>query len=139
MVENARAPVQKPSTNRDFDFFYDGLNRGEFLVQKCDACGIRRHPASPMCPACRSLAFRTEDIGTAGTVYSYIVHHQPAYPDYPSPHVIALVEMAPDIRVLGAMVGCAPGEVAIGMNVSMEFVEHEDGFSLHRFRSVDVK
>lgn len=87
-----------------------------------------------MCPYCRSLKWTAERLGSTGTVYSYVIHHQPPYPDYPSPHTIALVEMAPDIRVLGALVGCSIEDVSIGMEVRVEFVEHGEGFSLHRFR-----
>ena len=131
--QSAKIRVIKPSATRDFEFFYEGLNEHRLLVQKCKSCSKRRHPASPMCPHCNSLDWQAEALGPTGSVYSYIVHHQPPYPDYPSPHAVALVEMAPDIRILGPLVGCAPGDISIGMQVRVEFEEAGDGFSLHRF------
>jgi uncharacterized protein len=126
-------PIQKPNVTQDFAFFYEGLNNGELLVQKCNSCGKRRYPPGPMCGACQSLEWTTEALGATGTVHSFVVHHAPAYPEYPSPHVVVLVDMAPNVRVIGALAGCAPEAAAIGMLVRTEFVRHGENFTLHRF------
>ena len=35
-----------PCSNKDFDFFYRGLEEGQLLAQKCAACGVLRNPPS---------------------------------------------------------------------------------------------
>jgi uncharacterized protein len=130
------ARVKAPISTRDFAFFYDGLKRGLYLVQRCARCRRRRHPASPICPFCQNFEWDVEPIGPLGTVHSYVIHHHPKMPDYASPHAVVLVDMAQDVRVTGALVDWDADDIRVGMAVSMEFADHGNGFTLHRFRPV---
>ena len=38
-----------PCSNRDFDFFYRGLEEGKLLVQKCTGCGQLLKPKAGDC------------------------------------------------------------------------------------------
>lgn len=127
-----------PLSNRDFDFFYRGLEQKRLLVQKCSSCGALRNPPGPCCPACRSLDWDALALSGMGTVFSHTVHHHPPLPSFLVPHPVILAEMAEGIRMLGAADGTAPQDISIGAPVSVEFVRRGDraGF---RFRIAESR
>lgn len=116
------APLPKPLSNRDFDFFYAGLDAGQLLVQRCSGCGRLRNPPGPSCPHCHSLEWEAQPLKGRGAVFSYTVHHHPKLPSFDTPHVIALVDMEEGLRVLGALVGVDADKVQIGLPVQVEFL-----------------
>jgi uncharacterized OB-fold protein len=122
-----------PGSNRDFDFFYTGLERGELLVQKCNGCGELRNPPSPACPHCRSLDWTAVAMSGRGSIYSYVIHHSPPLPSFKTPHPIALAELDEGVRFLAAMDGTPPEAIAIGARVVAEFIRR-DGVASVRFR-----
>ncbi|WP_175425616.1 Zn-ribbon domain-containing OB-fold protein [Trinickia violacea] len=110
-----------PCSNRDFDFYYDGLEARRLLVQKCCRCGTMRNPPGPACPACRSLEWAAFELRGTGTIFSYTVHHHPKLPNFEVPHPVVLVEMDEGIRVFAAMDGgVEPPQ--IGARVQVEFL-----------------
>lgn len=111
-----------PCSNRDYDFFYAGLEQGVLLVQKCDDCQALRNPPSPMCPECNSMRWSPMAMGGQGTLHSYVIHHYPPLEDFPSPHPIAVVALAEGPKLTAAMDGTAPDRLRIGMPVQIEFV-----------------
>jgi uncharacterized OB-fold protein len=125
-----------PGSNRDYDFFFAGLERGELLAQRCGGCGKLRNPPSPACPHCHSQDWTAEAISGRGTIYSYMIHHHPPLPSFGTPHPIAIADMEEGIRFLAAMDGTAPDAMAIGRQVSTEFLRR-DGVASFRFRLVE--
>lgn len=121
----AVAPQEKahaaPCSNRDFDFYYEGLEHQRLLVQKCAQCGLLRNPPGPCCPACRSLKWDTVAVQGTGTIFSWTVHMHPPLPDFVVPHPVALVELDEGLRMVGAMDGVTE-PLAIGQRVRTEFV-----------------
>jgi uncharacterized OB-fold protein len=67
-----------------------------------------------------------------GTVYSYVVHHHPPVPGRRLPIVVALVELAEGVRMVGELLG-AP-HVEIGAPVRVEFVRVDDTLTLPAWR-----
>lgn len=124
-----------PCSNRDFDFFYQGLENEQLLVQRCTGCGILRSLPSPGCEACASLEWEPVELAGDGEIYSYVVHHHPPLPGFASPHPIALVIMGEGVRVLGAMDGTDPSDVKIGGRVKAEFLRR-DTVAAFRFRAL---
>lgn len=124
----------RPPVTRDNAFFWEGLARGELLVQRCAGCGQLRHPPGPMCPGCHSLSWEAVAVSGSGTLYSFVVAHHPPIPPFRYPHAVALVELAEGVRLVSEVVGIAHGDLRIGMPLRAEFAEVEEGFWLHRFR-----
>jgi len=108
-------------SNKDYNFFYDGLSEGKLLIQKCDSCGELRTPPGPMCPKCNSLKWTAVPAKGTGKVYSYTIHHYPPLPNYETPHPVAVVEMAEGVRFLGAVFDIPVDKVAIGLPVKAVF------------------
>jgi len=124
----------RPGITHDSRFFWEGLERGQLLIQRCADCGKLRHPPGPMCPACRSLEWKTHQASGRGSVYSYAVAHHPPIPPFAYPNVIALVELEEGTRLVANLVGVEREAIEIGMPVVCEIVEVEDGYRLPRFR-----
>lgn len=111
-----------PCSNRDFDFFYAGLEAGQLRVQRCTACGTLRSLPSPGCGACQSLEWDAVALSGHGHIHSYTVHHHPPLPGFPTPHPIALANMSEGVRMMGAMDGTAPEALHIDSPIRVEFV-----------------
>lgn len=122
-----------PLSNRDFDFFYDGLERAELLIQQCADCAGLRMPPGPGCPACGSIAWQAVKAGGGGTLFSYTVHHHPPLPGFPVPHPIGVVALDEGVHLVGAMDAVPLDEIAIGMPLEAEFVRRGEVAS-YRFR-----
>jgi uncharacterized protein len=124
----------RPGVHRDNRFFWEGVRRGELLIQRCAECGRLRHPPSPMCPACRSLAADAVKSSGRGTVYSYCRPHEPRLPGFDPGYVVALVELAEGVRLVSNLVGIDPAAVDIGLPVEVEFVAVDPELTLPMFR-----
>jgi uncharacterized OB-fold protein len=109
-------------SNRDFDFFYQGLAQSKLLVQKCASCGVLRNPPSPMCGACRSTEVQHHECRGGGVVFSYTVHHHPPLNGFPVPHAMALVELDEGVRMFGSLSPDVDVEKSIGRRVRVEFL-----------------
>ncbi len=124
----APAPVDiiRPVVSPDTAFFWAGTRAGELRIQCCDCCGVRRHPPGPACPACGSPRLSFVVSSGAGTIYSYVVHHRPEVPGRRGPFVVALVELAEGVRMVGQLLDADPEAVAIGAPVALAW-ERVDG------------
>jgi len=123
-----------PCSNRDYDFFYAGLEEGRLLIQRCSACGALRNPPSPSCPECRSLKWTAEPMSGEGEVFSYMVHYHPPLPGFASPHPVAVVALKEGVRFVAAMDGTPVESIAIGMPVRAEFIRRGEVASV-RFKT----
>ena len=83
------------------------------------------HPPAPVCPRCLGRALEVAASAGRGVVATYTVNHQPWLPGFPPPYVVAIVELEdqPGLRVTTNLVGCAPEDVRIGLEVRVTFVE----------------
>jgi hypothetical protein len=124
----------RPGIHRDNLFFWEGVRRSELLIQRCAACGKLRHPPSPMCPACRSLAADAVKACGRGIVYSYCRPHEPRLPGLDPDYVVALVELVEGTRLVTNLVGIEPAAVRIGLAVEVEFVAVDADLTLPMFR-----
>jgi len=92
-----------------------------------------------MCPKCRSLAWNTVESSGRGTVYSYVMPHEPRFPFFDYPYIVALVELAEGVRLVSNLCGIHPADVTVGMPVEVCYqtfdgdVESGD-LVLHQFR-----
>lgn len=122
-----------PCSNRDFDFFYAGLEQRQLLVQQCKGCGTLRSLPSPACGNCRSLEWDAVPLSGKGNVHSYTVHYHPPLPGFDAPHPIVVADMAEGVRMMGAMDGTSPDSIAVGMALSVAFLRRGD-VAAYRFQ-----
>jgi uncharacterized OB-fold protein len=122
----------------DASEFWAGCARGELLVQACANCGLHRVPPRPMCPRCRSLKVRWDDMSGRGTIWSFIVPHPPLLPAYqelaPYNVIVVALDEDPALRMVGNLVAGAegpineidPATIRIGEPVRVVFQQVED-------------
>jgi len=117
-------PTLTPGT----EFFWTAGATGRLRILRCGDCATYVHPPSPICPCCLSRRVAPEPVSGRGRVHSFTVNHQRWRPDLAEPYVIAIVELEEQLglRLLTNVVGCAPEEVAIGMEVEVRFEVHGD-------------
>ncbi len=138
----------RPMINRDSQFFWDGTRAQELRIQRCDACGVLRHPPGPACPTCGALERGYVVAPGEGTVFSYVIHRHPPVPGKELPIVLALIDVdvppsagagmpaggAPSVRMVGEVVGV--DEVAIGDRLRVDWNVIDDELTLPIWRPV---
>ncbi|MEJ3746220.1 bifunctional MaoC family dehydratase N-terminal/OB-fold nucleic acid binding domain-containing protein [Actinomycetes bacterium KLBMP 9797] len=128
--EGALTPVVSPDTA----FFWAGTAARELRIQRCEACGARRHPPGPACPRCGSLRMGHLVAAGTGEIYSYVVHHHPPVPGRAAPFVVALVALPEGVRVVGELLDADPRAVRIGAPVRVDFVRVDPTLNLPAWR-----
>jgi len=131
----ATEAVMRPSVSPDTDFFWAGTQAGELRIQRCADCSALRHPPGPACLSCGSVGNAEYQVAAGtGSVYSYVVHHHPPVPGKELPIVIALVELAEGVRMVGELIGIDPDQVQIGIPVRVSFARVGEDLVLPRWR-----
>jgi len=116
----------------------DGTNRawftsGALALQECAACHGLQHPPEEICHECGSMEFVARTVLPTGTVYSYTIVHHAVHPALEAsvPYAVVLVALdeAPEVRIVGNLLGAAMSEVEIGLPVEAMWEERptEDG------------
>lgn len=124
-----------PAITADTEFFWNGLRENKLLIQRCSGCGQLRHPPRPMCPHCRSLDWQAVESSGRGTVYSYVMPHEPKFPFFEYPYIVVLVELEEGAAGVN-LTGIDPAEVTPGLPVEV-YYQTFDGSQelvLHQFR-----
>lgn len=124
----------EPPMNPDNEWWWNQIGKGVLAIQKCDGCGVLRHPPRPMCGACRSGDWSFEAASGKGSVYSYVVMHHPKFPGYEYPLIVGLIELEEGTRLVSNVVGCGPEDVHVGMPVRLSLEEVPGGQTLPFFR-----
>lgn len=115
--------VLRPSVSQDTQFFWDGVNAHELRIQTRED-GSLQHPPVPA--LWKDKTEHTDYVVASGkgTVFSFVTHHAPRVPGRTRfPFVIALVELAEGVRMLGELRDVDPSSVEIGMEVEVEFLD----------------
>ena len=124
-----------PTTTPDSKFFWDGLNDGKLLIQRCTGCRTLRHPPRPMCPRCNSLEWDAIEASGRGTVYSFVMPRHPPWPWFEGQtYIVALIELEEGTRILSNLRDVDPAAVTIGMPVEAFVERFDSGVALHQFR-----
>lgn len=119
---------------RDQDFFWDGVDAGKLLIQKCNSCGTLRNPPGPMCPHCQSLERSSVEASGRGEICAWIQSKHPSKPD-DNPRLVILVELEEGVRMVSNLPNVAVDHVHQGMKVELCFAD-VDGQKLPQFRPI---
>ena len=133
MTDEDLKPVPTPS--RDTQAWWDGLNEGRLLIQRCGGCGKLRLYPRPMCDACHSLeAGWTEAAGT-GTIHSWQVTHHPFNIGFKRelPYAVATVDLAEGVRLQAQLRDIAHDAIRSGLPVKVRFERVKEDLTLPYF------
>ena len=124
-----------PPRGHDNGWWWEAVDRGELMIQKCSGCGTLRHPPRPMCHECRSLEWEQQACRGTGSVHSHVVMHHPPIPGYDFPVAIGLIDLDEGTRIVANIVDCPFEEIHIGMKVEAS-IEELGGLKIPVFRKV---
>lgn len=130
-----RSLITRPVRNRDTEFFWEGTARGELRIQRCNACGLLRHPPGPMCPSCHAVDRGYVVASGQGRIFSFLVHHAPKLPGREPPLTLALVELDEGVRMVATVTDSSgssrpSGPLAVGDRVVAGFDRLDDKTTL---------
>ena len=135
-MADAKPKKPLPRVDEETKGFWEACRRHELYVQRCRACGSKRHYPRAVCPFC--LSEDTEWLRCRGTgvVYTFTVTHQNQSPGFRDelPYVMAYVELDEGPRLLTNIVECTPDAVRIGMRVEVVFDDVTDDIAIPKFK-----
>jgi uncharacterized OB-fold protein len=83
------------------------VSAASILISRCPSCTLRYLPRAGPCPKCGSSEVAPMSIPARGTVLAATELSSPAA-GWPTPHRIALVELAESVRALAIVDGGLP-------------------------------
>jgi len=105
--------------------YWEGGVDGILRIARCQECQFYIHPPMPVCPRCRSRAVEFEPVSGRGTVHSFTISRYEWTAGIEPPYLVAQVELVEQegLIVLTNIVDCDVDAAAIGMQVSVRFIE----------------
>lgn len=127
MSDDPPKPVPSPSPGTRW--FWDALEDGRFLIQRCTVCSEPWFYPSTICPQCGHDEWDTFEADGHGVVESHTMQHHAPNAAFESdvPYPIVLVELDEGVRVMGNLVDCDPETVEIGDDVELVWERRQDG------------
>lgn len=135
VAEKPQAQRFHPPRHEDNTFFWEGIDKGELHVQRCKSCQTLRHPPGPICAQCHSMEWDTVVSTGRGTLYSFVVMHDPKIPPFTYPNIIGLIELEEGSRLIAQLVNIERDDIEIGMALEVQFNEVEAGLILPQFQA----
>lgn len=129
--------VPRLTITQDNEFFFAAAREGRLVIQRCTDCSTLRHPPTPVCPHCRSLAWDAAEASGRCTLHSYTVLHHPKDPAFTYPLAVGLVDLEEGTRFVADIAGVEPEDLEIGMALQVGFSEHAHGEILPQLRPVE--
>lgn len=105
--------------------FWDALEDGLFLLQRCGDCDEAYFPPAPTCPACHADTVEWIEAAGTGELYAFTRQHRTAS-GFESPLVLGTVELAEGPRLLVRMEDPYDA-LEIGAAVELRPVEYDGG------------
>ena len=116
--------------------FWDGCQKGELRLQKCNECGGGSYfPPRPFCPRCGSRSVQSYAASGKAVLYSYVINYRPRPDIGTEPYAIAVVQLAEGPRMMTNIVNCAqtPEALVLDMPLRVSFSKQSDTISLPFF------
>lgn len=132
----ARAAPPQPVLSQDTAFFWEGLQAGKLLIQRCAACHTLRHPPGPACTHCHSLDWDSVESSGRGKLFSFVIMHNAQYEAFDYPHPVGLIELDEGVRIVAPLTEAKLDELEIGMAMEAVIEPVAGQNNLPRFRPV---
>jgi len=132
--DRAEAAFPAPQRNETNGPYWQALDAGRLVFQRCAACANAWLPPRTECPRCLSPRWQWENASGAAKLVSWVVYHHGYHPYFESrlPYNVAVVELAEGPRLTSNIVEAAGG-LRIDMPLEL-IIQSEAGVALPRFR-----
>ncbi len=106
--------------------YWEGLARGELLLQICAHCGTVRHYPRLLCTQCFRESVRWVAASGHGRIHSWTIAHYAYHPGFADelPYTLVTVDLDEGPRALGRWYGDA---LAIGLPVCVRITPSTEG------------
>lgn len=121
-------PVSQP--------FWDGCQRGVFLLQRCASCDVTQFYPRTLCSRCGGTELEWVQASGEAQIVSYTVVRRAITPAFAErvPYVVAIVRLAEGPQLMSHIVDCDPERVRVGAAVTLGFEDLDGEASLPVFR-----
>ena len=126
-----KGPLPKPTP--ETKPFWDGVNEGRLMLQRCQECGPYFYPR-PFCPSCFSWDVEWFEASGKGKIYSFVISHRKLPYMNQEPYIIAIIELEEGPMMPSNVVGVEPEKVAIGMPVVVTYDDVTPEVTLPKFK-----
>ena len=125
-----------PRITPDNGPFWEAARRHELRLQRCLDCGRVWYPPAPVCPSCLSDRHEWAPMSGRGTISSFVVFHKAWFPAFANetPYAVVQVELEEGPRLTANLVDVPPGEIRVGMPVTVVFDDITSDVTIPRFR-----
>lgn len=116
--------------------FWDACRSRQLLIKRCNACGRAYFYPRDFCPRCWSADTSWEEASGRATLYTWSVVYRNDLPpfDQRTPYVAAVVDLVEGPRMLTNVEGCPFEELAMGMELVVDWRVESDEITLPVFR-----
>ena len=123
----AERPLPKHKEFDTADFWAATLDK-EFKYQQCDNCEKIIFYPRRTCTGCTDSKLQWKVSKGLGKVYTFSIVRLSYHPFFKQklPYVVAWIDLDEGPRILSNVVGCDADACKIGMDVKLEWEEHED-------------
>ncbi len=138
MSETASYRKPLPLPDEDSHPYFTALKEHRLVIQKCDDCGAYRFRPKFLCTKCLSERATWTPISGKGTIWSWVVVHQPMVPGFQDelPYAVVVVALAEGPRMSSNLLDCPLGDIRVGMPVEVVFCDVTKEITLPKFRPV---
>ena len=133
-----KKPIPRPANPTLTKPFWDAAKQHKLIVPRCKACSRYHFYPREQCPYCFSMDLEWVPAAGKARVYTFSVVHQPENRNFTEdcPYVHAIVQLTEGVLMPTAIVGCAPEEVHVDMEVEPAFDDVTPEWTLVKFKPV---
>jgi uncharacterized OB-fold protein len=125
-----------PTPDAETQPYWDGARDGKLLIKHCNSCGRAHFYPRPFCPHCWSDDVEWQEASGRATLYTYSIVRRNDLPPFPDrvPYVAAVVDLEEGPRMMTNVEGCEEADLAIGMDLVVDFRTETDEVTIPVFR-----
>lgn len=116
-----------PAIDQHSKVFWDALENGEFLLNRCNACSSLQFPPRPQCPSCLNSDVNWQPTAGHGKLYASTRVYAAGGPfACMTPYSVGLIDLDEDVRILLRLLHDA-SSLSPGSAVQLAVINHSDG------------
>ena len=127
-VDFKQIKIPVPVINPETQAFWDATAEGQLLIKKCSDCGKVHYYPRSICPYCMSDNTAWLQCSGKGKIYSFSIMRKAKVP-----YCIAYVALEEGVTMMTNIIKTNLDEIAIDMEVVLNFVENGQGSALPYF------
>ncbi len=127
MTNESARPLPVPSL--ESAPYWEAMNQGRLVLQRCAACGSLRHYPRSVCDHCYATESDWVEASGRGRVQSWTVIHHAFHPGFKDalPYVLVIADLEEGGRIQAPLRGAGADALALDLPVRVLFERQPDG------------